>query len=98
MSLRRGRKRIWWLRCLEQMEHRELRASDLPALRHALLAGNVQAIAILQRARHRECACEDDLLLDLILCLDHDTDDLARALVTAFPELATRVAELTRDC
>lgn len=96
MSLRRGRKRTWWLRCLEQLERRELRPSDLPALRHALLAGNAQAIAILHRAVSANHDA-DDLLIDLILCLDHDTEELARALVTAFPELATRVAELTRD-
>lgn len=97
MSLRRGRKRTWWLRCLEQLERRELRPSDLPALRHALLAGNAQAIAILHRAVSAD-ADADDLLVDLILCLDHDTEELAHALVAAFPELATRVAELVHDC
>lgn len=97
MSLRRGRKRFWWQRCLEQMNPRALRPCDWEPLRQALIAGEYEAILLLHTAMLTNAAA-DDLLLDLVLCLNHDTEELARALVAAFPGLKKRVAQLVNDC
>lgn len=95
---RRRPRRFWWHAVLRRVRSQGFVSSaDVAGLRVALLHGNQYAQRLLRRECDRLQAAGDALLLDMLLCLEYDTDEVASALVHAEPGLWQRVSDLLRD-